>query len=106
MYKIAVLGDRDSIYGFAALGLEVFPVSEAAKGAETLKRLAARDYGIIYVTEGLYSQLSEEIDKYRSQKLPAIVPIPGATGNTGEGRQALSRLVVQAVGTDILGNEN
>lgn len=22
MYKIAVLGDRDSIYGFAALGLE------------------------------------------------------------------------------------
>ena len=23
MYKIAVLGDQDSIYGFAALGLEI-----------------------------------------------------------------------------------
>ncbi len=29
MYKIGVLGDRDSIYGFGALGLEVFPVEEA-----------------------------------------------------------------------------
>ncbi|MBR3242938.1 MAG: V-type ATP synthase subunit F, partial [Parasporobacterium sp.] len=29
MYKIAVLGDRDSIYGFATLGLETFPVSNA-----------------------------------------------------------------------------
>ena len=26
MYRAAVIGDRDSIYGFAALGLEVFPV--------------------------------------------------------------------------------
>ena len=33
MYKIAVLGDRDSIYGFGALGLEVFPVEEAEAGA-------------------------------------------------------------------------
>ena len=26
MYKIAVVGDYDSIYGFAALGLDTFPV--------------------------------------------------------------------------------
>ena len=32
MYKIAVLGDRDSIYGFGALGLEVFPVEEPEPG--------------------------------------------------------------------------
>ena len=35
MYKIAVLGDRDSIYGFAALGLEVFPVPSGEEGART-----------------------------------------------------------------------
>ena len=28
MAKIAVMGDYDSIYGFAALGLETFPVDE------------------------------------------------------------------------------
>ena len=32
MYKIGVLGDRDSIYGFGALGLDVFPVESPKKG--------------------------------------------------------------------------
>ena len=30
MYRAAVIGDRDSIYGFAALGLEVFPVTDSS----------------------------------------------------------------------------
>ena len=25
MYKIAVMGDKDSIYGFASIGLDIFP---------------------------------------------------------------------------------
>lgn len=29
MYKIACMGDYDSIYGFAALGFETFPVKDA-----------------------------------------------------------------------------
>ena len=28
MYKIAVLGDYDSIYGFATIGLDTFPVTD------------------------------------------------------------------------------
>ena len=36
MYKIAVLGDYNSIYGFAALGLDTFPVEDPAEGKETL----------------------------------------------------------------------
>ena len=39
MYKIAVLGDRDSIYGFAALGLDIFPVSVSDDTAEAGKKL-------------------------------------------------------------------
>ena len=31
MYKVAVVGDYDSIYGFAALGLETFPVSDVKR---------------------------------------------------------------------------
>ena len=33
MYKIAVMGDRDSIYGFAAVGLETRPVADQAEAA-------------------------------------------------------------------------
>ena len=104
MYKIAVLGDRDSIYGFATLGLETFPVTDAEEGEETLKRLALTDYAVIYITESLKAEIEDEIEKYKDQKLPAIIPIPGVSGNTGQGMVDVKRLVEQAVGSDIIFN--
>ena len=50
MYRAAVIGDRDSIYGFAALGLEVFPVTDSEMGSKTLRRLAEGEYAVIYIT--------------------------------------------------------
>ena len=47
MYKMAVMGDYDSIYGFATLGLSVFPVRTCEEAREKLKQLAAENYGII-----------------------------------------------------------
>ena len=46
MYKIAVLGDYNSIYGFAALGLDTFPVEDPAEGQEKLNLLAAGEYAV------------------------------------------------------------
>ena len=40
MYRAAVIGDRDSIYGLAALGLEVVPVTDSEMVSKTLRRLA------------------------------------------------------------------
>ena len=51
MYKIAVVGDYDSIYGFAALGLEIFPVADRKETEERLIALAESGYGIVYITE-------------------------------------------------------
>lgn len=102
MYKIAVIGDRDSIYGFATLGLETFPVLNAGEGARELKRLAADDYAIIYITEQLQSQIMDTVSQYNDMRLPAIIPIPGVSGNTGQGLANISKLVERAVGTDIV----
>ena len=38
--------------------------------------------------------------------LPAVVPIPGISGNTGLGLRQVKRSVEQAVGSDILANES
>lgn len=105
MYKIAVLGDRDSIYGFAALGLDVFPVSDADSGARTLRDLAERSYAVIYITEALAKELEDELDRYRESPLPAVIPIPGVHGNTGMGIAMVKKSVEQAVGSDIIFNE-
>lgn len=105
MYKIAVLGPYDSIYGFATLGLDTFPVSDPAEGADQLKRLASSDYAVIYVTEGLAAGMGREIEQYREQLLPAIILIPGIAGNTGDGVSGVKKSVEQAVGSDIIFGE-
>lgn len=101
MYKIAVMGDYDSIYGFAALGLDTFPVTPAEAG-ERLHQLVADGYGIIYITEALAADLRQETARYEGQILPAIIEIPGVSGNTGNGVRGVKKSVEQAVGSDIL----
>lgn len=102
MYKVAVIGDYDSIYGFAVLGLDTFPVSELEEAEKTLTKLVSGEYGIIYITEALAEKLARVIAKYKEQVTPSIILIPGISGNTGEGIEGVKRSVEQAVGSDIL----
>ena len=51
MHKVAVIGDYDSIYGFSALGLDTFPVTDVTEAAHLLRKIAAGEYAIIYITE-------------------------------------------------------
>ena len=102
MYKIAVIGDKDSIYGFAAVGLEIFPCDDAQEAVHTIRRMAENGYGVIYITEKLASQIEGDLAQYREKPVPAIIPIPGADGNTGLGMRNVSKSVQQAVGSDIL----
>ena len=99
MYKIAVLGDYDSIYGFAALGLDTFPVSDLEEAEEIFNRLTADQYAVIYVTEALAAKFKESL-------LPSIILIPGISGNTGAGIENVKKSVKQAVGSDILFSNN
>ena len=102
MYKAAVMGDIDSIYGFSCLGLEIFPVKEKAEIEKTFKRLTDGSYAVIYITESCAGQIEEEIEKTADMLLPAVILIPGVSGNTGKGLAAVKKSVEQAVGSDIL----
>ncbi len=61
MYKIAVLGDYDSIYGFAALGLDTFPVEDPTEEKEKIIPSGTGEYAIIYITEAGQRSLTHEI---------------------------------------------
>ena len=102
MYRIAVLGDYDSIYGFATLGLEICPAGNREEIRNTLRRLAEEDYGIIYITEAAAAEVESDLEVYQERMLPAVIQIPGVSGNTGAGVQGVRRTVEQAVGSDIL----
>lgn len=91
--------------GFKALGLDVFPVANAAEAKETLRHLtrdSEEEYAIIYIEENLAEALEHEIDKFKDKPTPAIILIPGREGSLGLGQSALKAAVERAVGSDIL----
>ena len=101
-YKIAVLGDQDSVLGFKALGLDVFPAETVEEGREALHRLARESYAIVYLTEQLAQGLAPEIARYKDDLTPAIILIPGKSGSLGIGMDNVKKSVERAVGADIL----
>ena len=106
MYRIAVVGDRESIYGFASLGLDTYFIEEHEELPLMFRKLCqSGNYGIIYVTESTAILLEKEIERYNKEKLPAIILIPGVTGNTGNGLSAVKKSVEKAVGSDIIFND-
>ena len=103
MYKIGIIGPRDAVLGFMALG---FAVEEAANPDDAAKKLhemaRSGEYGVIFLTEQYAAQLEDEVIRYRDLPLPAIVSIPGPEGSTGYGMNHLRHAVERAVGADIL----
>ena len=101
--NIAIIGDSESVKGFGAVGIDVILCNEPSDSAVVLKSVAERDiYAIIYMTEELFEASKKEREKYSEKPVPAIIPLPGARGNTGIGSGRLSAFVEQAVGSDIL----
>ena len=54
MLKIAVIGGRETVMGFKALGLDVFPVSGADEARKALRSATGEgsEYAIIYAKDG------------------------------------------------------
>ncbi|MCL1905679.1 MAG: V-type ATP synthase subunit F [Clostridiales bacterium] len=105
MYSVAVLGDRESVLGFKALGLDVFFAENAAEGRAQLAELTSGNYAVIYITETLAAELAAEIEHNKDAVIPAIILIPGKAGSLGIGMNALRSSVERAVGMDIFGNQ-
>lgn len=99
---VAVIGDRDSIYGFASIGLNIFPVDDKEAATDVFKKLTKGDYAVIYITEALAVELEEEIAEINEKMYPAVILIPGIFGNTGRGMAEVRKSVEKAVGSDIL----
>lgn len=100
--KVGAIGDKDSVFGFKSIGLDVVFANTPEEIQKTIRKMADDNYAVIFITEKAASLAESEIDKYRFKPSPAIIPIPGITGNTGEGMKNVSLSVEKAVGSDIL----
>ncbi|PWL50501.1 MAG: V-type ATP synthase subunit F [Clostridiales bacterium] len=101
-YKIAVIGDYDSVLGFKAVGFDAVPADTAESVKAALKELAAGPYAVIYITEQAASLAMEEVAKYTDRLAPAVILLPGKSGSLGIGKTAVKKSVERAVGADII----
>ena len=102
MHKIGVIGDKDSILGFKAIGFDIYPADNREEAASLLKKMAEEGYALIYITEDLASVIMDEIANYRNSYFPDIILIPGTKGSLGIGLKSVKESVEKAVGADIL----
>ncbi|HBP39182.1 MAG TPA: V-type ATP synthase subunit F [Clostridiales bacterium] len=105
MNSIGVIGDRDSVIGFRALGMTVLEAVDSAQAGRQLRTLVQENYAVIFITESYAEANQEYLQVLRSRKLPAVIPIPSLTGSTGLGMRTVRESVRKAVGMDLFGDD-
>ncbi len=101
---IAVVGDKDSVLAFKAIGVDVFPVSDEEEAKERVHALA-RTHSVIFVTEQVAIWAEMYLKRYKARAYPVVVPIPSAEGGMGLGVSGIRANVEKAIGADILFNK-
>ncbi len=101
-YKVAVIGDRETVMGFSALGLKTVVAENAREASEALETLSKQQVGIIYITEQLAAGATEAIAELEENPQCAVIPIPSKAGSLGIGVRDMHKAVEKAVGADIL----
>lgn len=102
MYKVGIVGDKDSIFIFKSLGLEFFPCECGEDAKKIIDKLALKNYAVIFVTENIAQQIMDVIDKYQKKYIPSVVLIPSSKGSLGIGIKKVNDNVEKAVGVNIL----
>ena len=97
MHKIGVVGDKDSILAFKALGVDVYPVVSKEEARKTIDTLANENYGIIFVTEQVAALVEETVERYNRE----LILIPNNQGSSGIGIQKINDYVEKAIGSNI-----
>ncbi len=106
MYQVGVIGDRDSVMGYRALGMAVVEAKNPQEAADAVDELVNNHYAVIFLTEVLAEAIAQHLQQYRERRLPAIIPIPSIQGSTGYGLRQISESVRRAVGIDLFSHDD
>ncbi|GFP37971.1 V/A-type H+/Na+-transporting ATPase subunit F [Candidatus Hakubella thermalkaliphila] len=102
MHKVAMVGDRASVQGFKALGLDVFPLDDINRARQVWNRINPKDYGVIIVTESVFERIRDLAEGLKEGLKPVVLVVPSATGPVGLINEEIRNMMKKAVGTDIM----
>ena len=102
MSEIAMIGDRDSILGFKALGVAIFPVNNSSESTEALHEIIKQEFKVAFITEQMAPSPEEIASIMGDNTFPVVTMVPSNRGATGLAMQRIQTLVRKAAGADIL----
>lgn len=102
MHKVGVVGNRDTVLSFKALGAVVAACNNEREARSAVDSMARDNFGVIFVTEDLAKDIPNTINRYNSQVKPAIILIPSNKGSLGIGMERINESVEKAIGSNIL----
>jgi len=96
-----VIGDEDTVLGFALAGVEGTEVSSAEEARAAFEKALSGDAGIVIVTEDTAELMRTRIDEYvLTAQFPLILEIPGPRGRKPDS-PTLRELVNEAIGMNL-----
>lgn len=102
--RVAVIGDKDSVLAFKAIGVEVYDAVDGEQARQLIKQLTEEEFAVIFITEPLCVAIPDVISKAKTQAYPVLLPIPTSSGSNGYGMDGIKKDIEKAIGSDILFN--
>lgn len=97
----AIIGLGEEILLFNAVGIRAFPLKDVSEAEAAITRLSKRECKVVYVSEDLYEQIPDIVDKYKFSAFPILLPLPTGTKSSGVGLKRIAKNVENAIGIDI-----
>jgi vacuolar-type H+-ATPase subunit F/Vma7 len=104
--KIFVLGDKESIFPFEAVGAQLLPVSTAEDFRRAWSEIKARkESALVFLTPAAYTLGQREVQAARAEGRNTIIVLPFAKGETEPGLEEMRYQLARAIGADLIGKK-
>ena len=106
MSKVVALGEPEELIALLAAGIDVRPCPSAEELTNQLEGLTSRrDVRLVLVTEQVAELDAEALEEARRRHGLVVLIVPTLKGQRRVSERALSRLLEEAAGADLLARE-
>ncbi len=104
MSQIAIIGDKETIFPFQAIGFETL-IADAENVKEIFKKAVSEKKLIIFITEELVLFIEKEVNDTMKKPYPIVTLIPSVLDSEESSREDIVKLIEKVVGPNLMKEE-
>jgi V/A-type H+-transporting ATPase subunit F len=101
--RIAVVGAREQVLPYLAIGATVFITDDREAAKKAVIEFAEKMHPVILVSDDLIREMEDILNRFSSSPIPSITAIPGKFGGPSFSDERMKSIVKKAIGLDISG---